>query len=544
MVESISIHSQLQSLADELAEMLDSNISEDVMLVQKSMMLYRQGMVSSLRKDGDIVQATVQDVTPVRVELDLTFLGMSICACPADGLCRHIMAVFFTAYSQVGSVAKWVDEWREPARETEAFSKWGIDRARDLLKSNRVLKPDYSRWIQSFEESFDTLLKSNKHKSPYIIVELFQIYVRRIRAGAPMEKEWHLLYELIGNVFSFQKLAELSTELGHTEEMVRRSYLHLFHRLNDEVEDLIYKIGLQTHPFSFDEFMEKFKDDSFALLTCTPGIEHERIYLYRHLWTHLFKKKEWRQDEIKKVAALMKARTEWKNPIPVMIAGIHMNVLLANDEIALDLMHGMEDKTVTPYIPYWIDYLSQQKLWKRVGPMAELFIQKVKGYLDFLNSYHSCSSFARLALKAVSPYCKEEGRIDLYERALMQSLPYSFYEYEHLLFDRGQFDRWGELHSFIGFQFSDLPKDRIKIIEKEKPEVLLALLHQSAQHEISLKNRSSYKVAVRRLKKLRTLYKKMKRLDDWQFFFDHLLEKTKRLRAFHEECKRSKLIDA
>lgn len=46
------------------------------------------------------------------------------------------------------------------------------------------------------------------------------------------------------------------------------------------------------------------------------------------------------------------------------------------------------------------------------------------------------------------------------------------------------------------------------------------------------------------MKKLRTLYNKLKRQDDWQLFLELLLEKTKRLRAFQEECKRGKLIDA
>ena len=60
---------------------------------------------------------------------------------------------------------------------------------------------------------------------------------------------------------------------------------------------------------------------------------------------------------------------------------------------------------------------------------------------------------------------------------------------------------------------------------------------------ISQKNRSSYKVAVRVLKKLRTVYKKLKRTSEWEAFFSQLLERHKRLRAFHAECERSKLIE-
>jgi hypothetical protein len=542
-VESISIDEQMRGLAEDIGELLNPLNTEDVRLVQKGMMLYRQGMVSSLKIDGGMVSATVQDVMPVKVSLDLTFYQLSECTCPGEGLCRHVMAVFFAAYATVDSVADWMEHWREPEREKSSLTRWGLERARDLVKANGVLKPDYERWVKSFEESFDTLLRG-KSKSPYIVVELFGIYARRITAGAPAEQEWRLLYELIGNVVSFKKLAALSEELGHTEEMVKRSYLHIFHSMMDESEELIFKIGLQTLPFAFDEFMEKFKDEAFDLLTCARGLEHERIYLYRHLWTNLFKKKAWREGETEKIAAKLEARKERENSLPLMVAGIHQNVMLGNDEQALSLMDSIEDQWIAPYMVFWIDLLSGQKMWKRVGAVIDLFSQVVKGYLNFLDSYYPCANFTRMALKSIQPFCSESGRIDLFERMLLQTLPYSFHEYEFLLFERQQFDRWGELHSFIGFHYADLPKDRVKRIEKEKPEVLLGLLHQSVQSEINLKNRQSYKIAVRHLKKLRTLYKKMKRLDEWQFFFDTLLDRTKRLRAFQEECRRSKLIDA
>ena len=94
------------------------------------------------------------------------------------------------------------------------------------------------------------------------------------------------------------------------------------------------------------------------------------------------------------------------------------------------------------------------------------------------------------------------------------------------------------------FNLIPISSDRIKILQNNAPEVLLPLYHQAIQADIDGKNRTYYKQAVRKLKKLRTLYKKMKRLDDWNDYFDILLTRTKRLRAFQEECKRGKLIDA
>jgi hypothetical protein len=534
---------RIELLAEEIKELFHPHAADDVKLIQKGLMLYRQGLVKQLQIWNAQITAMVQDVTPCHVKLNFARLSFSSCTCPHEGICRHQLAVFFAAYSRVGSVADWVTEWREPMKEKNDVASWGLQKAKDLIKANGVMKPDYRRWVESFEVSFDTILNSKKYSSPFIIAELFNIYERRIKASAPVEQEWRLLYEMVGIVVSFKKLAVLTEESGFAEDVVRRAYLSVFHNLIEDADELVLKIGVQSLPFDFDEFILQLKDDVFELLTASSGLEQERIYLYRLLWTNLFKKKEWREQEILNINERMKSLNEWENPNPLMIAGIHISFLQQKDELALDLIHKMDDMVITPYMLHWIDLLSQSKAWKRVGPIIELFSGKLKGYLDFLRAYHSCASFTRSSLKAVAPYVSENGKVELYEKMMLATLPYSYTEYEYMLFERKQYDKWGDLQAFMGWNFYDLPKERVKVIEKEMPEVLLGMLHQSALNEINQKNRSSYKAAVRHLKKLRTLYKKTKRVDDWQYFLDTLMEKTKRLRAFHEECRRSKLIE-
>lgn len=535
----------IEVFADELGEMMSPHVADDEKLMQKGLMLYRQGMVSQLRHDGeDIVRATVQDVIPVKVELDLEFPGLSECSCPAEGICRHMLAVFFAEFARKRSVTDWVEEWRAPVQEVNQITQWGLKRAKDLVKANGVLQPDYERWVQSMEESFAAIVQTKKHSNPYVVSELFQIYEKRIMAGSPTAPEWHLLYQLIANVVSFKLLAALSEELGHTEDIVKRTYLPLLHQLSDDAERLMARIGQRPLPFDFDGFIEKFTADTLDLLTCTHGLEYERIYLYRLLWTDFLKKKAWREAEIVRISERLKEIADWQSPFPLVMALIHLHVLLEDDERVFELMEAVEERSLVPYMIYWLDSLSDLKAWRRAGLMVDALVARLRPFLETLSGYQACAGFTRLAMKAISPYCVEMRKAEVYERALMQTLPYSFYDYEHLLFTKGQYDRWGELYSFVGIPFSDLPKERVKVVEKEQPEVLLAILHQSVQHEIEMKNRSSYREAVRHLKKLRTLYKKQKRGADWEFFFGTLLEKTKRLRAFQEECKRSKLIDA
>ncbi|NRD77140.1 SWIM zinc finger family protein [Bacillus sp. BRMEA1] len=533
---------QIQGLADELKDYLYSNVVEDAKLVQKGLVLYRQNMVTQLQIAEGTITATVQDVMPAKVKLETTFLAASDCTCPGEGLCRHQLAVFFSAYARIGSVTDWVSEWREPVREQRSAASWGLQRAKDLIKNNGVLAPNYERWVETFELGFETLLTSKKYTSPFVVPELFGIYQRRIRASAPVEQEWRLLYELVSTVVSFRKLAELSEQLGHDEEAVNRAYLHLFHNMMQDAEDLTRKISVQAMPFAFDEFIVKLKVDVLVLLTCTAALEYERIYLYRLLWRELFRKKDWLEEEISLVRNQFRVLEEGKNPVPLMVAEIHLYFLLQDDERALKLIDSMVDEFSVPYLSYWVEYLSGLKAWKRVQPLIDLFLQKARRYLEALDEYRSCAVFTRDLLRAMTPFCANNNRLDLYERALLATLPYSFTDYEYFLFERGQYDRWGELQAFVGFNYYDLPKERVKIIEKDRPEVLLGMLHQTAQREIDQKNRASYRMAVRHLKKLRTLYKKLKRNDDWDYFMTELLERTKRLRAFQEECQRSKLI--
>ncbi len=523
----------LQWFSDELKGSLstESAVNED--MVHKGLILYRQNSMSQLKLEQDAVLGTVQDVIPVKVRLDLNLPSLSECSCPAEGHCRHQLAVFFKILSHGGSsVQSWVDEWRQPLREKKAAKSFGLDRAKDLLKTAGYLKPDYQTWTKAFRESFDQIVAGGNLK-PYLVNELFGVYTRRLKAGAPFKQEWKNLYMLIGAVISFEKLLELSMKHEHDEASVDRYYRHLFQNILDDIEDLSNRLSVQSMPFAFDEFIEQLKDDTLPLLLSDFPIQFDRVHLFRLLWSDLFKKKEWRED-VK--AQLM--QVENKN-LPAAAGLVHLHILLREDEEALALLHPY-DEEITPYFFYWLELLDN----KRMEPFVVEFVARIKDYLSWQNDYYACRSFMKMASRALTPFCTEANRLDLYEKALVQMLPYSFHDYEYYLFEKKEYEKWMELQTYVGFNFENVSKERIKMLTAEEAPVLLPLYHQAIQADIDGKNRDAYKQAVRKLKKLRAIYKKMKRIDDWNLFLEMLLVRTKRLRAFQEECKRGKLIDA
>ena len=139
-------------------------------------------------------------------------------------------------------------------------------------------------------------MRGNGDPRHYVISDLFSVYIRRLKAGAPFEQEWKNLYLLIGSLVSFNKLLQLSVELGHDEDTVNRYYRHLFQDLMEDMEDLAAKLSVQSLPFAFDSFIEPLKEDSRSLLESDSFIDFERIHLFRVLWTGLFKRKGWREE--------------------------------------------------------------------------------------------------------------------------------------------------------------------------------------------------------------------------------------------------------
>ncbi len=536
VVELIPEHfvEPLQWFSDFLKENLKPEVAEDGQVVQRGLLLFRQGSVLQLKLEkDDFVTGAVQDVTPVKIKLDLNLPYLSECSCPGEGICRHQMAAFFQLLSHQSSVSAWAEEWRRPHHEQQRAKSLGLMRAKDLLKNTGQAMPDYENWTAALRENFDVIMKGNDELKPYLINELFSVYERRITAGAPLTKEWKSLYGLVSGVISFQKLLELSIDLQHDEKTINHHYRHLFQNILDDVEQFTDKFSVQSLPFAFDKFIDKLRHETTRLITEDASFDYERIHLFRILWSDLFKNRDWREEMINQLS-------EHSSPhFSITVGLIHLHLLLGNHKEARERVIAC-DAEITPYFFYWFDVLdTKQKEFYIVH-----FIGLIKDYLKGQTDYFAARQFMYKTLKAIRPYCTENDRPDLIERAYVNLLPHSFHDYQYFLLEKKEYGKWMELQTYIGFNLESVSKESLKTLQVEAPKVLLPLYHQAIQADLNGRNRAHYRQAVRKLKKLRTLYRKMKRLDEWEEYFDILLSRTKRMRAFQEECKRGKLIDA
>ena len=102
----------LDYTSKQLKELLESDQEHDIAVVQDGMALYFQEVVDSAPIEGEVIKAEVFDLVMYKVDMHLLFPQLWRCTCGDDFICRHQMAVFFSFYSEVGSVTEWVEEWK------------------------------------------------------------------------------------------------------------------------------------------------------------------------------------------------------------------------------------------------------------------------------------------------------------------------------------------------------------------------------------------------------------------------------------------------
>lgn len=125
---------------------------------------------------------------------------------------------------------------------------------------------------------------------------------------------------------------------------------------------------------------------------------------------------------------------------------------------------------------------------------------------------------------------------------IVRLLPFARSIYEGKLLQYGKWKQWVDYQLSTGSEPFDYRAGVFAPIEKNAPEALLPFYHQAVERNVLLKNRVSYKAAVKLLKRLAKLYKKMKNEAQWELFITAFSMRHSRLRALQEELRKGKLI--
>jgi hypothetical protein len=508
--------------------------------MEEGMQLFRQGKADSFHIEDDAINAVV-DNGQWKVSLDLTFPEFSSCSCRRK-TCPHQLAVFFTLYSRTGkNLQDWIDHWRKLTsirlKKQPPLNIPGVYLASDLLKK-RTADNSPEEWEHKVDRSFSQTDWSRVKKNPYLLDVKAQSLYRQLINKGPLKREWKPLYQLFISYFLFKKVVELCRTLGEDPDLLDRACSSTIYYFVKECEQAAKELSVHAIPFAFDRYLLYLKDDLSNLIRCDGQLFSNICFLlYMRLWIVLFKKGTWRKEE------LVRLQNEEPPSFGQAIALLHQLLFLEKKEEFAAIFQQVDESIVNVSL-VWLDSLFSEPPYPNACFLLELVKEKLPAFMDSLSNPLQKRAFADDFLRFIDVSWLTENQPQLLEDVLLQLFPYSYSMLHDFYMITNDYQKWTELQMLMGAELEDLEQRGLKDVEKASPECALPLYHWGISELIDRKNRSSYKQAVKYLKKLQRLYKKLKRQQDWERYWTGLLEKTKRLRAFREECRKGKLIDA
>ncbi|MGN1401170.1 MAG: hypothetical protein ACI4XL_06695 [Bacillus sp. (in: firmicutes)] len=525
---------ELLFYSTELKNTMNPQSPQDIVSVQRGLILYRQELVNRLEENKEFLSATVQDVVPCHVKLDLAFPAMSTCTCKQAEPCRHQMAVFFKGYEQYYSISDWIHTWKnghQPLPEGTAQ----LRRAKELLQEEPKVENTYESWVSYMKSTYRKQVGYHLSQSTYTLAVKWDTYLQRLKSKMPLDSEWKLLYIFISQFQSLLFAAE-SMENDDTGHSARYFLEKEAEWTLDRMMTTLGPLTRSVRPFAFDSFFQGIRHDAIRLLESNSA-ENVCLDAYRDIWTDLLRENRWRMEELQRL------RQKWEgeensNRRSLLIAAIHLSLLTNQDEELQYFLKHLQPEQY-PAIKYWL-----QKLERDKSPLILFILEHMKEYMGSSINYYHKRDFIQSVIPHIRRFCHNRGKEDIFEQFCGQCLPYSFVPYSRYLLEQEAHKKWVELHLFNNIDLEYINAEDIRTVQQSDPSLLLPLYTTVVNTKIDHKNRQSYRAAVRYLKKIRSICKKTKRMDDWDIYMERIQTSHKRLRAFQEELKRGKLIDA
>ncbi|WP_442603054.1 SWIM zinc finger family protein [Paenibacillus sp. KN14-4R] len=528
------------------------------------------------------LRAVVRGTDRYEVILDLEQFERSSCECPYDhGYCKHIAAVFLTAYALQG---KRPEQFVQTFKQTQAGVVSRLA-PRESLSADKVR----AKLAQADEEAVltaDQILTGGSAKaSQDESDQLAQYQSVQTAMSAPQPNElpeqWHTYFGMRcggylkrqqGNVQSFYSEATkvLYPHAESWEPMLRQIYeLHVLLFIIIEIERGFLRLGKNAHTYNmyyyqnsyelagdqteraiqkhvsqmniqealtaYPEYMEpiaaNLADHAFTI-DRTPV---DWLNMYRYLWGNVLLRRSWGEAE---VARLQEERSKYASDRvlseKINLALAHFEFMNGEDELAINRLEPFtrNEKIFALVWPYLQSHFNQ-KQWDKLSLWLEFVAQFIER--SYGKDWEMFCSYWHKAMENAPNKVKLE--------AVMRSLhPRSFIFYTGYLTDEERWQDWVDVHLYHGVSPLQANKFTIKEIEKNDPSLLLPMYYQAVETLIVLKNRDAYRLAVRMLKKLRTIYKKQKQEHKLQPYVDYLVKQHSRLRALQEELRKGNFI--
>ncbi len=575
--DQIMDDTQWQALIREVAALFNN------LTIMRGFQYYKQKRVGSINfNDAQAITAEVQGSESYEVVLRMQDLSSSYCACPVNSPCKHMAAVLMsyaeqqgrpvpalvnahasTALKQtskpVGSTSARAYSFGDVTKQEEAIqdnSSDGYQYSEIKERATELAGMDITEWHELFRASLKRL-GTGTATTAYVQEAADELYAIKPKMSVAMDQ----LFELHVQLYLMRYcIPPARNSITHTPVYLSYPAQLAVDALQKGIETLLLQSldlsGLKGT--ALEQFWARLDETSAYLRTeMLPETANMMFFtpIYSKLWLNwivpwLRGRQAMLESELLllneaeakilssggAVTGTEKNARKGTLPLPLVLAQSWMYYHLEQDSSAWQkLIHGSSAYGIPPeHLLYFLHTLTDAAEWTR---LSEWLVQLGPLLANRRNA--PLQDYMRLWDIAIQHVPDAEHRM---WDTLVSMLPHSRPAYEDAMHSRGQWRRWIDFQLSTGTEPLEFRVAVLQPIEKDAPELLLPFYHQAVERYIVHKNRDGYKAAVKLLKRLSKIYKKMKQEEPWEQFITALAVRNSRLRALQEELRKGKLI--
>lgn len=485
---------------------------------------FKQQYVTSLNlTENRAVQAKVTGHEDYKVTLLLEQLGSSYCTCPVHTCCKHQAAVMMELADRLGYPAAQIVNAKQHLSRAAASPS-----AESLLKE--LPHMDVCGWHE-FMNQATSLVRPVYDQRMYI--EALRDQLSAIMKGPTPFTATDLIYfELHQLLFILRKVLESSVQGSSAPNISYATY-----RQYDEVHSLLHQ---KATLFNFTLSAERLKQTLSYLrqqLAEENGHKYLEYGLYAAMWKYWIAPQPEADYWVSQELNAMEQQTAdiGSSSLAAAKAFLYLHQAKSSEAWTALEASGTLAKAPTSLLLSFLNALSSSGEW---GALVDWLMRTASHFYGPITKERA--AYMEYWKEAVEHVPEAET---LLWNVLEGMLPHSNPVIEDMLYERHNWKAWVEMQILLEHDPFYHRVSVLQPIEKEAPELLLPYYHQAIEHYVALKNRQDYKAAVKLLKRLAKVYKKMKQIERWDSFLSRFMERNSRLRALHEELKKGKLLE-
>jgi hypothetical protein len=481
----------------------------------------QQRVTSLIISELRVVQARVEGSEDYKITLNLDKLRSSHCTCPVHASCKHLAAVIMELGDRLGYPASQVVNAKHHLKRASTISA-------SALIAEQLPNMDVPGW-HAILNQFTSHIKPSYDQGIYM--DMLRHHFQSIRkASIPFTDMDLIFFELHQELFILRKIKEQQTQGGvsyYTSFTVYRIYDDIHAWLKQKSAAVNVALAGERLEQTFVYLRQQMAEES--------GHKHQNYGVYTVLWKYWVAPNSeaghWMSQEVDALEKLTSDSPSYSLSAAKAFLYLQQDRSIEAWEIleASGTLKGAPADLLLPFL----NHLSDTQNWMDL-------VDWLKRSVSFFYGQKTKE------LEAYTGYWKAAvGHLPQAEEhmwsTLEELLPHSYRIIEEVLYEQRKWKPWVEMQILQGH---DPLYHRVSIlqpIEKESPKLLVPYYHQAVNHYVGLKNRHDYKSAVKLLKRLEKVYKKLQQTNRWKDFISDFVERHSRLRALQEELRKGKL---